>query len=383
MSRVYAVIGANYGDEGKGLMTDYLASKDPQNSIVIRHNGGAQAGHTVLAPDGRRHVFSHFGSASFLDCPTFLSRFFILNPMIYCKELEELKALGLSPQTYLDASAIITTPIDVLINQLVEMQRGNERHGSCGLGINETVTRCQRSPEYRTILCDFLSRKHAMKVLQNLLNKYLPARLQEHRLNENMPALQAFLSSSKQIFCRYLDDIETMMEDATLIRQCPEAKAIIFEGAQGLLLDEARLDKFPHLTRSRTGLTNILALLPELSVKIDSIEVKYMSRTYLTKHGAGPLANEADFSFPDATNITNQFQGHLRFANLDLEELNYSIELDLKQARKQPYKLEPSLVFTCLDQMSLPEPNKLILPVSHMSYGPSRCHVERTLALAA
>ena len=59
MKTVKIVIGANFGDEGKGLMTDYFASKN-NNSIVVMHNGGAQRGHTVVTPEGIRHVFHHF-----------------------------------------------------------------------------------------------------------------------------------------------------------------------------------------------------------------------------------------------------------------------------------------------------------------------------------
>ena len=58
------IIGANYGDEGKGLISDYLVDRE-QAKIVIRFNGGAQAGHTVVTLDGKRHVFKHFGSGTF------------------------------------------------------------------------------------------------------------------------------------------------------------------------------------------------------------------------------------------------------------------------------------------------------------------------------
>lgn len=60
----YAVIGAGYGEEGKGLLTDALAHSLGAAAMVIRHNGGAQAGHTVTLPDGRRHVFHHVGSGT-------------------------------------------------------------------------------------------------------------------------------------------------------------------------------------------------------------------------------------------------------------------------------------------------------------------------------
>lgn len=65
--QIKVVIGANFGDEGKGLMTDYFCNKLSADGSVlnIRHNGGAQAGHTVVTPDDKRHVFSHFGAGSF------------------------------------------------------------------------------------------------------------------------------------------------------------------------------------------------------------------------------------------------------------------------------------------------------------------------------
>ena len=79
------VIGANFGDEGKGLAVDSLVARD-SDAAVIRFNGGAQAGHTVVAEDGRRHVFSHFGAGAFLGAATFLSRFFVVQPSIFAKK---------------------------------------------------------------------------------------------------------------------------------------------------------------------------------------------------------------------------------------------------------------------------------------------------------
>lgn len=74
-----AVIGAGYGDEGKGLMTDALVAALNGAATVVRFNGGAQAGHTVVAPrkgaPPLRHVFHHVGSGALAGAPTFLSRF--------------------------------------------------------------------------------------------------------------------------------------------------------------------------------------------------------------------------------------------------------------------------------------------------------------------
>lgn len=370
MERADVVIGANYGDEGKGLMTDFLASLAPEKCLVIRFNGGAQAGHTVCTPDGRRHVFSHFGAASFLDCPSFLSRFFILNPMIYAKEYAELRTKGLSPLVYIDPLAIVSTPIDIFINQLVETRRGSMRHGSCGLGINETVSRNRSSDDFRSTLAEMQNKENAMAFLMKLCQSWLPARLEAHGISADTDEVYAFLDKSEQIMERYLQDLEFMTATSCSRSQIPSAQRIIFEGAQGLLLDEERMDKFPHLTRSRTGLTNVLELANEF--QIEELQVYYMTRTYFTRHGAGPLRGESDFRFPDQTNIDNQFQGSLRFAAFDYDEFNQATALDLKQSGGSQVKITASAVFTCADQFELPCPDRIDLPVSFISTGPTR-----------
>ena len=84
------VIGANYGDEGKGLMTDFLCRQHSAD-LVVRFNGGAQAGHTVVTPEGERHVFHHIGSGYFAGVPTYLSKFFVSNPVLFKQEYQELR----------------------------------------------------------------------------------------------------------------------------------------------------------------------------------------------------------------------------------------------------------------------------------------------------
>ena len=99
MKDIKIVIGANWGDEGKGLMTDYFSQKP--NSIVICSNGGAQRGHTVVTPNKVRHVFHHFGSGTFNLADTYLSEDFICNPIIFRQEYNELKHLGYYPNIYI------------------------------------------------------------------------------------------------------------------------------------------------------------------------------------------------------------------------------------------------------------------------------------------
>ncbi len=368
------IIGANYGDEGKGLLTDYFASADPDNSIVVRFNGGAQAGHTVVDPDGRRHVFSHFGSGSFVGCPTYLSKFFIVNPLLFAKEYDELQALGVSPTVVIDSQALVTTPFDMFINQTIERRRGSARHGSCGLGINETVTRCLRSSTFCTRTKDLLQSDKLLDHLLDLSKSWLPARLKEFKLDPQSDQVGKFAEKLEQILCEYVHDIETLLGRATITNKYPRQKRVIFEGAQGLMLDEDRIDQFPHVTRSKTGLTNVLYLAPRL--ELDKLNVTYVTRTYLTRHGAGPLAGEHDWSFDDRTNIPNQFQGCLRFAPLAPQTLQHSINLDLSRARLSYPAITADIAITCLDQVAMPSPKDLFLPVKYLSDGPRRSNIK-------
>jgi adenylosuccinate synthase len=141
--RATAVIGAAFGDEGKGLLTDHYVSElraHGRRPIVCRFNGGANAGHTVVR-GAKRHVFSHFGAGSLLEAETYLSEFFVANPLLWQKEWRQLVELGVEPVVYLDRQAPLTVPYDIMINQFAEEHRGNHRHGSCGIGIHETVVR--------------------------------------------------------------------------------------------------------------------------------------------------------------------------------------------------------------------------------------------------
>ena len=93
-NEIKAVIGANFGDEGKGLTTNYFAEQfNNQNKkcIVVCTNGGAQRGHTVCLPSGLRHVFHHFGSGTFQNADTLFPYEFIINPMQFKKEYLEIQ----------------------------------------------------------------------------------------------------------------------------------------------------------------------------------------------------------------------------------------------------------------------------------------------------
>ncbi|AKA67929.1 adenylosuccinate synthetase [Clostridium scatologenes] len=352
MKNIKVVIGANFGDEGKGLMTDYLSST-LNNGIVVRFNGGAQAGHTVVTPNGGRHVFGHFGSGSFLGLPTYLSRFFVVNPITYIKELNSLKSKNVKPTVFIDKDCYVTTPYDMMINQIAEMVRGRNKHGSCGLGFNETIQRSISKNCFKLTVKDLKNETLVRKVLKNIKDLYLQKRLMELGI-DNIPDMFLDIISSKEIIENYLLDIKNMLHTITVtnLKILNSYDDVLFEGAQGLLLDQNH-EFFPHVTRSNTGMKNVSELIKEVGYSMENVEIVYATRAYMTRHGAGPFPNELEAKpyekIEDLTNVPNPYQDTLRFGLLDLDLLSKTIQNDLLNVKGLKYKIKISI--SCLDQL--------------------------------
>lgn len=346
--RARIVIGSNFGDEGKGLVTDWLCSQGA--GIVVRFNGGANAGHTVCTPNGERHIFRHFGSGTFCGVPTFLSSFFVCNPILFFEELRQLDKLDLKPVVYAHPDCLVTTLVDMMINQFIENARAKKRHGSCGIGFHETMNR-STVKELKITMSDLWNGGTRLESqLAEIGGKY--AKFRCGQTFEEPDAIEAFITCCRQ-FADYVNPLG--------IGQCKDP---VFEGAQGLLLDQNNKEFFPHLTHSSTGMKNVNVLCAQAG--ITDKEIYYVSRTYLTRHGAGPLPGEdSKLSFEDDTNRSNNFQGSLRFAPLDVNEL---CDRCVEDAGDNSLKM----VLTHCDQHSIPCPADLY------SYGPTRSAVTAT-----
>ena len=346
--KVDIVIGANFGDEGKGLMTDYLASKSKGNPIVIRANGGAQAGHTVTTPQGQRHVFHHFGSGTLVNVPTFLADTFVADPMSFLHEHDKLMHLNVTPDVIVNEDAFIVTPFDIMINWAAEDMRGKDRHGSCGHGIHETMLRCDT--HYITTVQLINHPKMLKRKLKQIRDEYSQKRIDQLGCRQFIDP--DFFSD--ELIDEY---IEMAQMFKSLIRVVSsndilrEYNHLIFEGAQGLLLDQHH-EYFPYVTHSNTGIGNPMRILNEL--RITEADVYYMTRAYLTRHGAGPLPFEVEGLLYDAivdeTNKTNAFQHHLRFApfNFDLFDVNVAADL---HSITTDLDITPHMVVTCVNQL--------------------------------
>jgi adenylosuccinate synthase len=369
--KFYAVIGANYGDEGKGLVTDWLC-RTVKPTRVVRFNGGAQAGHTVCTEAGERHVFSTYGSGTLAGVPTEITRDVVLNPYAASMEFDELDKLmdRRPPRVFHTSLSPITTQFEVAINQAVEKQRGDSRHGSCGLGINETVERHlamkAEAPELLQMLYYPNSVGHAFSWIRM---EWLPRRMKQLGFD---PLITEMLQVRSTLYEEpFIDCLREAHRVCWSLDSPDPNHTLVYEGAQGLALDE-ELGTFPYVTRSNTGIRNVLH---DIKRRLDALNahdeyhtlfVFYPTRTYLTRHGRGPLPYEDEAvnilcgnTHIDETNFTNPWQEHLRYAPLHVADTCSRIKQD--QERNEAFlKLElprlnvqPRIVLTCCDQASL------------------------------
>ena len=223
MQNIKVIIGASYGDEGKGLAADFFGAEagKKHGTINVLTNGGPQRGHTVELEDGTRHVFKHLGAAAFRGAATYMAEQFLVNPMEFCREYYELCAMGHVPETYMDPRCRFTTPWDMLVNQILQEKRG--LHNSCGFGIWETVLRYDRGygiPVGRVLN---MSREDRLSFLIRLRDSYFVKRVRELGLAEtegenvrrflgsgSLPGGLEDLFFSETLLRRFEEDCETM-----------------------------------------------------------------------------------------------------------------------------------------------------------------------------
>lgn len=324
--RTIAVIGKNFGDEGKGLAVDYFCLH-AQRPMVVRHNGGAQSGHTVERKHarGERFVFHELSSGSLRAADTlWIDSFY---PDIYKlgQEIEDFRsAFGFVPQIYAMENTCMTVLDDVLINMALETSRGELRHGSCGMGINECDLRTKAGYRFTLQEVSQMNARDICSALLHMRNTYVPQRLKEIRGSLTGAASsylellsdENVLKNAAETIASNLRYVKVLSEES-LKERLESVGTLIFETGQGLLLDSRNKEYAPHVTASYTGLDHPCAFLGRIGSALD--EVVYVSRTYVTRHGCGMLRCECPKGLPfplqrDRTNEPNEWQGQIRYA---------------------------------------------------------------------
>lgn len=317
--RAYAAIDLGFGDAGKGLLTDFLARRTGAG-VIVRFNGGAQAGHNVVTEDGRHHTFAQIGAGSFVPgVRTFLSRHVVVHPTALDEEARVLGAKGVEnvlARVAISENALVVTPFHQAANRLREIARGDARHGSCGVGVGETVRAALEHPSDAVRAADLRDEKVLAEKLESVRR-----RLREAVIGLPIPSSSAagrersFFESSAVIpawmeRCRPV--VSCVAPDELLAKWLTATKAVIFEGAQGLLLDETH-GFHPWTTWSNCTADHARDLLRE-SAPHAHLKVIGVLRAHAVRHGPGPLPTE-DAALDDLVrehNATNDWQGKVR-----------------------------------------------------------------------
>ena len=303
MSHV-AVVDLGYGDAGKGTVVDAICASGPVTA-VIRFNGGAQAAHNVVTRDGRHHAFAQFGAGTFHGVPTHLSRFMLVDPLALAAEAV---ALG-NPYDLvtIDGDALLVTPWHRAANQVRERGRGGARHGSCGMGIGQTM-------EYAVGNVDAprVADVRSIPVLRRRL-----ARLRDDLTEAHGPLDAPPLSDVVDAFAAFGRRVSIV--DLSFTERLLRKGRCVFEGAQGVLLDEWR-GWHPYTTWSTTTFDNALAMTGDL-FRLGVV------RTYTTRHGPGPLVTETDVAAPEPHNGAGEWQGAFRVGSFDAVAHPYAVEV--------------------------------------------------------
>jgi len=324
------VVDLGFGDAGKGTVVDWLCSRGPEPvHAVVRFNGGAQAAHNVVAPDGRHHTFAQFGSGTFSPgVRTHLSRFMMVDPLALAAEAGHLRGLGVPDaleRLTIDRDALLTTPYHQAANRAREVARGAARHGSCGMGVGETASYAlTRDDAPRAGDC--LSPARLRRRLTALRTWYLetfprdeggPVPDDEGGLVPDVDAcLDAFLAFGERV----------RIVDGEHLHGLLRSGNVVFEGAQGVLLDEWH-GFHPYTTWSTTTFANAETLLAEAGESATRLGVL---RAYATRHGPGPFVTEDTVltgALPDPHNGTGRWQGSFRVGHLDLVALRYALDV--------------------------------------------------------
>lgn len=335
------IIGAQFGDEGKGVVTDFLSSFK-HNPIVVRFSGGQQAGHTVIR-DGIKHIHSNYGSGTLLGVGTYLTEdtTFYLPTMF--REREVLMSKGIIPShVYVHPLARITTPYDVAYNRLFQPKD----HGTCGLGVGATNKRIDYSP-YKLYAIHLHNNKLFNMKVDSIIQYY-----QSILSAEDFITLTKLALSSKEI--PLFNNLSLHYTKYIQIQGYDFLKSfdnVIFEGSQGIMLD-AEHGIFPHVTYSNTTSKNAMKVCKELGLKPSmDVDLYYVTRCYETRHGNGPMTgntlNEKLINNEEEINVENAFQGTFRTREINYELIDTALNYDDVYSYNARYK---HLVVTCLDQ---------------------------------
>jgi adenylosuccinate synthase len=278
---VKVVVGAQWGDEGKGKVTDKLAETA---DYVVRFSGGNNAGHTVIVKDEKYELHLIPSGILYPEKKSVIGNGAVIDPLSLLEEMKGLKERGLTfDNFYISEQAHVVMPYHKKFDGLEEKRKGDNKIGTTKKGIGPTYT--DKVARRGIRICDLIDEKVFKKKLKSILeykNLILSKVYNEPELSYQDIA-NDYLKAANEIR-PYVTDTSLLLDEAY-----KNDKNIFFEGAQGTLLD-IDYGTYPFVTSSNPTSGGVCTGAGFGPTRID--DIIGVAKAYLTRVGAGPFPTE-------------------------------------------------------------------------------------------
>lgn len=278
------VVGSQWGDEGKGKITDLLSE---EADIIVRYQGGCNAGHTVVKGD-EQYIFHLIPSGILHEgIKCLIGNGVVIDPESLLQEIENLKKknIVIDDNLYIDFKAHVVLPYHKTLDEIKEMKRGKDKIGTTKRGIGPAYVDKIARTGIRII--DLIDEKFLPKKLENNLNEKDTIFKKLYGLkisNQEKKDIVKKYREYGQLLKKYVTDVSLYLNQAI-----NENKKILFEGAQGTLLDVDH-GTFPYVTSSNPIAGGACTGTGVGPTKID--RVMGITKAYTTRVGRGPFPTE-------------------------------------------------------------------------------------------
>ena len=283
----YTIIGTQWGDEGKGKIVDWLASKA---DIVVRFQGGNNAGHTLQIEDNV-YKLNLLPSGIIRGKKCIIGNGVVLDPWSLKDEMERLKLQNIeinSSNLIIAENICFILPIHKIIDELNENLRGSEIIGTTKKGIGPAY---EDKVGRRSIrLCDLNDKNLLKKKINDLIN-YHSLRLKNHNIEIDQKKLFNDLIDINNLLKQFGKPVWKILNDTSNLD-----KIILFEGAQGAMLD-LDFGTYPYVTSSNTSSGQIFSGTG--FSKREKHRILGITKAYTTRVGSGPFPTELNNDIGD------------------------------------------------------------------------------------
>ena len=316
------VLGAQWGDEGKGKVTDFFASSA---DYVVRFQGGNNAGHTIVVGDEKLALSLTPSGVLYPDCVPVIGSGCVVDLAFLKKELEMLNSKNVSTKKLaISPNAHVIMPYHKLLDELIEESLGENKIGTTKKGIGPCYSdKIQRTGIRIQDLLD--DEVFAEKVKTNVEEKnQLLTKIYGRNPMDPNEIINEF-KNYKEIINNHVKDTSLMISNAI-----KEGKNILFEGAQGTLLDIDH-GTYPFVTSSNTSSAN--AAIGSGIGPLNLNKIVGVTKAYISRVGSGPFITEqkndiGDYLIEKGAEFGVVTGRRRRCGWLDLISLKYSVRVN-------------------------------------------------------